>query len=239
MRQRRPVVSLAAACLVATLMVADTSTSGQGSSEKAGRSETSARAGLPMKVPGKTDNCRPRMNPTESLRLGGYRTPDGKLHFKVVYEKNVQKIQKQAFQEAMAMWNRQSDVTRIVLEDGAPGDSDFELRRGAPASRRQVEALTCASYEPDGSYIWYSESAMDWVGPDPSTVHAAARIYAHEIGHALNVDHKEGLTVMREGNTQKYCEHLGSVILADVQPADADDVRDCAHPMHLSERPRP
>lgn len=218
-------VAAVTAALIA-ILVAATELATPGSAAAAGQTRPA--------TPTTRDNCRTTMNPTESLRVGGYRAPDGKLHFRVVYDDNVDVPQRMAFQRAMTMWNRYSAVTRIVLKESAARDADFRVRRGAPALRSAVRHSTCASYESNGSYFWYSETGMEWVLAD---LGAAARIYAHEIGHALNLAHKDGYSVMREGTTVDNCYELGSSTLAEVQPADAEDVRRCAHAMHVGERP--
>ena len=180
-------------------------------------------------------NCRGAINPAESVRFGGYRSNDGKLQFRIAYDRSVTPFHEEAFQKAIAMWNRYTDLTGIVLEDRTRGDADFRVQLGAPPRRRGVESTTCASYESNGSFIWISALAMTEI-VQARDVQAAARIYAHELGHALNVRHKTGQSVMVEGDPQAGCLDLGTKILTEVQRADAEDVLKCAHSVHGGER---
>lgn len=114
----------------------------------------------------------------------------------------------------------------------------------------EAEKNTCAEYVSTASSIWYSPKTMNWV-TDPTvwlnydtewllkheTDHvgqefkALVRIYAHELGHALRIDHKDkkiaGDSVMIEGELTD-CRTKGLHIIKDIQTRDAEDARECA-----------
>jgi hypothetical protein len=216
MRQRRRVVGVVGTCLMSTTIL------GAGMTAQTPAAKVTSA---------KVWNCRPRINPNESVHLGGYRDAAGKVHFTVSYDRDVQPAQRVAFRAAMKMWNAYSESTLIVLEETTSGEVDFLVRRGAPRSKARFrdEDGTCSSYESDGSLIWYSPSNMAWADAD---LPAAARIYAHEIGHGLNIDHKSGQSVMVGSTGEDPCRYMGNTVLMDVQQSDADDAYHCAHYMH-------
>lgn len=215
MNQRRYVVCVVAACLVATLAVAC-----------AARSMTRQDA-----------TCRPRIDDDEGI-LRGDRRGDF-LYFRVGYASDVEPLQKKAFQAGMAMWNRHSQLTGFVFEDATSTDADFRLQRGAPPlppntqRTEPIEKTDCAGFMTDGSFIWYSPPGMEWVRSDTDVANAA-RIYAHELGHGLNLKHKTGgRSVMHEGDLGTGCRDLATFILTDVQDSDARAAHRCGYGVRL------
>jgi Matrixin len=224
-RHRREVVRLAAACLAATLMACrapkSPSLTAQGDPCLVGEPATEEAR--------RTAICRREMNDLDALLRGGY-VRDGLLHFRIGYDHDVQPLQKQAFQAAMSSWNRVSHVSGFVFEDTRTADIDFRLQRGASVldpKAIQLDKEKCAGYMSAGSFIWYSRFNMAWVEND-TQVPDAARIYAHELGHALNLDHNAHSDLMREGNAGTACRDLGTSILGDVRDEDARHARTCA-----------
>jgi hypothetical protein len=241
-RQRRSVVCVVAACLLATLEVACA----------AGRKNV-VTADDPCMLEAKERlddaqkyvNCRRGMHPREALLHGGY-VRDGRVRFRIAYDHDVEAVQRRAFQGAMALWNAHSHLTGFVFEDATSAIIDLRLQRGAPGELAKwesdkLEADICTAYAPAGPYIWYSPTGMGWMkyttswptadidfllAYDPEFA-GMARIYAQEIGHALNIDHKPGKTVMREGHSTKLCRELGIHGLADIQQDDVRDARAC------------
>jgi hypothetical protein len=221
---RRAVVRLALACLAALLTVDCTPKSplltAQGDPCLAGEVPTDAEI--------KAAVCRPTVNDLEALLRGGY-VGDGLVHFRIGYDHDVEALQKQAFHAAMEMWNRQSHISKFVFEDTHTADIDFRLQRGASVlhkNHKQLDIDKCASYLPAGSFIWYSRFNMTWVSD--SHIPDAARVYAHELGHALSLDHNPNSPLMRKGNTGTVCRDLGVSILRDLQEEDARRARICA-----------
>jgi hypothetical protein len=186
-------------------------------------------------------SCRPRMHPEEGLLRGELRGDF--LHFRVGYVGKVAPLHKAAFKAGMAMWNRHSHITGFVFEEAASlEDADFRLEAGAPAmppnakEDEPIEETSCAGYRTDGSHIWYSTTNTNWLMRD-TDIPDAARIYAHELGHGLNLDHKTfGSSVMHQGDAGSDCRDLASVIIADVQESDANDAHRCGCAIRLKAR---
>jgi hypothetical protein len=218
----------------------------------------------------KSKHCRPKMNPREGLVRGGY-LQGGYVHLRIAYDYDVEDWQKKAFQGAMILWNRHKDVTGFVFEDTTSATIEFRFQRGAPAyltkdkktredivdEKRidQAEETTCAEYVSTASYIWYSPKTMNWVA-NPTfwleqdtelllkteEFRALANIYAHELGHALRLAHREdgdGKSVMLVGKTVKECRNKGVKVITDIQPEDAANARECAcHVRRAAQAPR-
>jgi hypothetical protein len=224
-RHRRAVVRLAPACLAAMLMV-----------DCRPKSPNFVAPGDPCltSTPATQEEfrqavCRQKVNDLDALLRGG-EVRDGLVHFRIGYDHDIEPMQKQAFQAAMETWNRLSHVSGFVFEDTRTADIDFRLQRGASVLDRNHEQLDkdkCASYMSAGSFIWYSRLTMTWVESD-SQVPNAARIYAHELGHALNLDHNPKSALMRKGSTGTACRDLGISILGDLHEDDAGRARTCA-----------
>jgi hypothetical protein len=225
-RRRRQVVSLVTACLGTALVISCAAKS----AKLAGPDDPCAlERPVTQGEPVTTNNCRPGMHDRDALLRGGF-LRDGLVHFRIAYNWDVEPLQKRAFRKAMAMWNCHRRRTGFVFEDTTTAEVDFRLQRGAPAhlpDADEVEKKECSGYMSAGSYIWYSPKAMDWVKHDID-IPIAARIYAHELGHALNIWHKDGISVMREGDSGMACQHVGAVIVADIQDSDVLDAHTCA-----------
>jgi hypothetical protein len=176
--------------------------------------------------------CRRKVDKDDALLVGGDER-NGVVHFRVAYDPDsgVDPLQWKAFQEGMSIWNRHRKETGFHFEVATPGDPvDFWFRRGAPGHLPQpheLEKAGCAGYASPGSYIWYSSENMAWVKGEADIV-AAARIYAHELGHTLNLCHKHGIiSIMREGDPAESCRDRAFKSPLDIQTEDLLDARFC------------
>lgn len=138
-----------------------------------------------------------------------------------------------------------SEIVDLRLQRGAPiyteqEDINSDVLKIDEARIDKAEQTKCAEYVPSGPYIWYSLKIMNWMTQptewpnqtieqlmktDPEFV-GMATIYAHELGHVLNIRHKPGESVMHE-NANETCKKLGMSILAPIQPDDTSDARRC------------
>jgi predicted nucleotidyltransferase len=205
----------------------------------------------------KAGPCRTRIYDREAVLYGGY-TRDGILHLRVAYDYDVDPEHQKAFQGAMDLWNAHTEQTRIVFEETTDALVDIRLQRGAPDYVEEVrpdglsridegrinaaERDTCAEYVSRGSYIWYSRGILDqmtqestWLKSDVKSLlkgndefKGLARIYAHELGHALNLAHrkKDINSVMREGHTGKLCSQVAAGI-PEIQKEDWQNAQAC------------
>jgi hypothetical protein len=169
--------------------------------------------------PKPTLGCKSDVDKGDSLLRGG-REINGLVHFRIGYDSKVDDLQKQAFKLAIRMWNKHRETTKFVFEDTSTGTPDFRLVEGAP--QPELERDECAGYMSEGSYIWYSTLNMSWVTRE-THLEAAARVYAHELGHALNICHKSASPLMRAGELNEPCEVRAAIVLPDIPE---DDVRD-------------
>jgi hypothetical protein len=230
--KQRFVVCVVAACLVATLAPA-----------------CAAKA---------TGPCRKRVYPREPVLRGGD-SRDGLVYLRVAYDHDVEAEHRKAFEGGMALWNAHRYTTGFAFELAPASIIDLRLQKGAPAYVKEerpdgltvidtdrmdrTEQVKCAEYVSTGSYIWYSPNILNqlqrptnWQNDDVEflLVHdrefaGLAKIYAHELGHALNIGHTTTRSsLMREGDDHKWCRDQGMTVLADMQPADISDARDCA-----------
>ncbi len=173
-------------------------------------------------VPIRASNCRSHES-YESIVHGGYVGGDGKVHYEVSYESNVTGDQIDIFHQAMNYWNARSDETGIWLDDVSGNYAgDFRFKKRPPGTGY------CADYIRESSDIFYDELQMSWAPNNPDI---AARLYAHELGHALGLDHKGYGSIMYDGNALQTCEQKG-YDMGDVTSDDASDVRDCAFAAH-------
>jgi hypothetical protein len=189
--------------------------------------------------------CKIGVHPEEGL-LRGVLHHD-LWHFRVAYVGELDSGHRKAFQDGMAMWNRHRYVTGFAFEDAtstkdvdSTTDVDFRYIAGLPPvppdakKGETVEKTSCAGFGPAGSYVWYSLTNSKWAN-DPG----AARIYAHELGHGLNLDHQQALgvpSVMREGDTGSDCRILAKDVLADIQSSDAINAFICGCGIRLKPR---
>jgi hypothetical protein len=186
------------------------------------------------------DNCRPKIHPDEGILRGSL---DGDFrYFRIHFDRSVPKRHREVFHAAMGMWNRQSHVTGFVFDDEPSAKAaDFRVTRGLPSpppnagADQPTEMTICSGFRTDKSSIWYSQNTFHWVKTD-ADVAAAARIFAHELGHGLNIDHKTSSSVMRQGNPETYCDVLARSMLMDVQEYDARDAFRCGCGIRLKPR---
>jgi WD40 repeat protein len=165
--------------------------------------------------------CRPIVNPAELLFSRGRQQGDT-LYFTVAY-RDVDTRQRQAMQLALRMWNAHSETTGFAFEESN------EIRKADVllSSRRQASSRTtaCVAYEPAGSLIRYVDRLMSWVEPGGDI--RAARVYAHQLGHALGLMHLPGDSVMREGpESERSCREVATT-LPDITASDALRAREC------------
>jgi hypothetical protein len=170
--------------------------------------------------------CRQVANPVEAVCSPVPRGKDGLIRYTVFFNTD-DRSQIDAFVLAMDMWNCYSSVTGIRFDKTSnKSKAHLQLQRGIksgdPANR------ACAAYEPGGSYILFSAPLMDWAGSSPKI---AARVYAHELGHALALCHfpreNEASSIMHEGPEQE-CRKVAENQLTDVRLTDAELAHKCA-----------
>ena len=167
--------------------------------------------------------CRLGIHPEEGILRGVLR--DGFWRFRVGYVGKIDAAHRRAFKEGVAMWNRHSHVTGFMFEDAtSKTDVDFRLIAGAPAGQPDakagdpIEKTSCSGFKPPGSHVWYSTMNSDWADDAD-----AARLYAHELGHGLNLDHWLELSdsVMHEGDSGMDCRILAAHVIDEIQESDA------------------
>jgi hypothetical protein len=178
--------------------------------------------------------CRAAVDKDDGLLLGGDER-EGMVRFRIALDtaSGVEPLHWKAFLEGMKMWNLYSEVTRFSFEVSTPANGvDFWFRRGAPKhmkKRKELEKTGCAGYASPGSVIWYSPENMDWVKGE-ADIPAAARIFAHELGHALNLCHYgDVLSIMREGNAAESCQQWAFKSPLALPFEDLRAARFCGH----------
>lgn len=237
MSKQRFVVCVVAACLVAWLANACATRSMQA-------------AQLP-------DNCRKGISDRDPLLYGGYMRDgflrfriaydhDVEPEHRKAFQGAMALWNAHSERTGVVFEDATSPIVDLRLQRGAPiyvkrEDPDSDISEIDRAKIAKAEETKCAEYVSRGPYIWYSRKMMNWMtqpsdwpnrsveyllGNDYKFV-GMARIYAHELGHALNIDHKAGISVMRE-NKNRECQELGMSILADIQPEDVWDAQRCA-----------
>jgi hypothetical protein len=188
---------------------------------------TGQKKGPPPACPRDTP-CRKVANPVEAVCSRVAAGQDGLIRYTVFFNSR-DTAQVTAFTLAMGMWNCYSSVTGIKFErteDKRKAHIQFQEGKESnnPANR------ACAAYDPGGSLIWYSQALMEWARSSPQI---AARVYAHELGHALALCHfprkGKASSIMHEGPERETdCRRVAEYELTDVQIADAESARDCA-----------
>jgi hypothetical protein len=235
MRQRHHVVGLAAVCLnglfaisCAARLVTPPSTADLQPPLYADKSCSE----------GPTPGCRAEVERCDSLLRGGHEV-DGVVHFRIAYDHDVDRRQKEAFKMGMEMWNKRSQTTRFVFEDAAtdphpnvdPNHHDFRFQRGAPRhlpDRLVLEETKCTAYASPGSYIWYSPKSMKKVLRKVG-IKGAAAAYAHELGHALNVCHKPKSPLMSVSAPDELCHVRAAKLPHEIPEGDVKDAGLCGH----------
>jgi hypothetical protein len=182
-------------------------------------------------------DCRLRSADEGVLR--GY-LRDGRVHLRIRFEEGVDPLHTQAFQAAMAMWNRWSPLTGFVLDEATVDMlPDISLRKienpAATAQGGQQDAkVNCATYANQGSYIWYSPTNAEWL-KNEADLPAAARIYAHELGHALGLAHQpvDKTSIVRGGDPNALCRDVAKALPDEVPKFDAENVYRCGCRLRL------
>jgi hypothetical protein len=136
----------------------------------------------------------------------------------------------------------------IRLQRGAPAYVEEVRADGLnkidEARISEAERETCAEYVSRGSYIWYSRGILErmhqpsnWLKSDDiqsllkgnHEFRGLAKVYAHELGHAMNLDHSKttSISVMREGDKGEWCWKLAAAI-PEIQEEDKNNAYNCA-----------
>lgn len=183
--------------------------------------------------------CRNRVNPCEAL-YGGGEVRNGEVILRIAYDYDVDSSQKEAFEAGMKMWNEYRGTTKVAFEIATGNVYDLRLQKGGPrhlqdTPRADVESKQCATYEPLGSYIWYSPNGMAKVLKEAS-LEAAASIYAHELGHALNICHKPESPLMKAGDPKVCCHVHAKTLPHDIPKDDVLDANRCGYSMNKMAR---
>lgn len=231
---RRFVVCMVAACLVGALAPAC-----------AARQTPSATVCDPCQLEKvkvlieqkKLVDCRQR-SADEGLLRGYLR--NGRVHFRIAFEEGVDDLHIQAFQAAMAMWNRRSALTGFVLVEATPNmPPDISLRKidkpvATDEGGQKDAGRNCATYANLGSYIWYSPMNAEWL-KNEADLPTAARIYAHELGHALGLAHQpvDKTSIVREGNPNALCRAIATALPDEVTTFDAENAYRCGCRLRL------
>jgi predicted GNAT family acetyltransferase len=141
-----------------------------------------------------------------------------------------------------------SSIIDLRIQRGAPvyvrgqeSDTRSEINE---VKMNDAEANKCAEFVADGPYIWYSPNLLrfldltkpgqteKWLEQDVRVLmktdrqfRMLAKMYAHELGHMLAIDHNRVTTgLMRKGAADKMCWEQE---LADMQDADAEVATAC------------
>jgi hypothetical protein len=229
--QRHQVVGVAVVCLAGLFSISSAASQDKLPSA-AGMDQSCAKEpAFAPDDPKPTRGCKSDVDKNDSLlRRGRENKETGLVYFRIGYDQAVDDLQKQAFRVAMAMWNKHSRITGFVFDE-TPGKPDFRLTEGAPrqfSDWAEMEKKQCAGYMSHGSYIWYSPPLMNWVTRDEHIASAAA-VYAHELGHALNICHKSGSCLMRDGHPNETCLDRGASSSLDIPADDLRDAYVCGH----------
>jgi hypothetical protein len=154
---------------------------------------------------------------------------EGLVHLRVDYVDGVEDRHKQAFRLAIEMWNTHRRATGFVFRVSTEANPDLLLKKGAPRDLANWEAMEdtqCAAYMTGRATIWYAPRYMDVV-IEREGIDAAARIYAHELGHVLNICHKAQSLLMRDGDPNEWCHERAAKMPGEIPPDDIRDARVC------------
>jgi hypothetical protein len=184
--------------------------------------------------------CRPPDNITASDALvrGGSIGRDGKVHFTFGIEPGADSTQEKVFREAVKIWNKLSDTTWMVLEEGPRGGShDLRFGKGTIDYRDGKPINYCGKHEPNDSSVRYHPSNMTFAARNPRL---ATKVYVHEIGHVFGLNHPKDGSLMDERPYQGSgdCEK-GAQNATDIRPSDATAALRCAFAVHYRHRPPP
>jgi hypothetical protein len=187
-----------------------------------GQKEESHKRCLPDAI------CASRVFASEAVCLPVPPGKDGLIRY-TVFINTDDRSQIDAFVLAMDMWNCYSSVTGIRFDRTLDKEkAHLQLQRGKESDDPLNRA--CAAFEPVGSYVWFAAPLMNWAGSSPKI---AARVYAHELGHALALCHlprkKKASSIMHKGpeHEEKDCRKVAKTQLTDIQLSDAELVRMC------------
>jgi hypothetical protein len=182
--------------------------------------------------------CRPRaeLEQKEAIVTGGYVGGDAKVHLTVAIAKGVEQPQERAFSEALRRWNEWSEVTRMVLEDAAPGGPiDITLKMSTDPKAH------CAVHHPSDSSVGYAPKGakfdMEFAEKDHML---AARAYVHEMGHVFGIHHPNDGGLMDPSVYSHESENcaVGAGKIKSISRRDAENARDCAFAAHVGHQYR-
>jgi hypothetical protein len=189
-----------------------------------------------------TPVCRPAGNiiETEALVKGGYVGEDGKVHFTFGIEPGADPIQVKAFIAAVGQWNELSHVTWMMLEPGTPAGSDISFGTGPfefeDKDGKKTPKIYCGKHDPNDSSVRYHPSNMKFA---PSFPFLAVKIYTHEIGHVLGLDHsKDGSLMAAPPERTPDCQ-TAAEISRDLDSDVALAALHCAFAIHYRHKQMP
>jgi hypothetical protein len=250
--KQRAVVCVVAACLVAALAPACVA-----GYTKTAKPEDPCE--LIKSEPTSLTNCRRSISERDALLYGGYLRDglvhfrvaydyDVEPAHRKAFQGAMSLWNAHRHETGFAFEDATSAIVDLRLQRGAP-TYEIEIfalgKFGIDAARiRKAEKDNCAEHVSAGSFIWYSPTGMNWLMSMPADWLTSdidflfvydpeflilARIYAHELGHALGINHKTtGVSVMRGGDKGIPCREVGLSVVADIQPDDLLDARHCA-----------
>jgi hypothetical protein len=172
--------------------------------------------------------CRQVANPVEAICSPVPAGTDDIVRY-TVFLNSKDTVQIAAFTLAMDMWNSRSELTGVKFEKTSDKKTaQLQFQKGQQSNNPGDRA--CAAYDPASSLIWYTAGQMRWAADSPRT---AAKVYAHELGHALALCHlpREGhsTSIMHDGPEQEMdCQKVAEDELGDISLVDAQNAQICA-----------